>query len=99
MVDILAAPDTADDLRLFPQPVVRDHHRDVPAYRLICPIAEQAFRACVPGHDGAVEIFADDGVVRRFDYGDELAGCTFRPLTGIFEAHSVQRKTELSSHG
>ena len=39
---------------------------------LLGRVAEQALRALVPAHDGAVETLADDGVVRGFDDGREV---------------------------
>jgi hypothetical protein len=49
-----------------------DEVENRPTDRLVRGIAEDALRAAVPGEDDAVERFADDGVVGRFDDGREL---------------------------
>ena len=44
------------------------------AHRFLSRIAKQPFRAGIPTGDDAVEVFADDGIIRRFyDSGEASA--------------------------
>src|SRR6187455_2483181 len=73
MRDGLPRPDPAENHILFRLPVGRDDHANRPADRLCGCVAEHALGRTVPRHNRAVEILADDGVVRRFDDTGEMA--------------------------
>ena len=59
----LAAAHGCEHLILFGLTVLRHDDANRPADDLACSVAEQSFRSPVPGHDGAIQILADNGVV------------------------------------
>ena len=71
MLHPLAALQAFDDRRLLVQPVPGDQLEHRLADDLLGGIAEEALRPFVPAGDDAVEVLADDGVVRRADNGGE----------------------------
>ena len=73
MGDGLTRPDPAEHHILFRLPVGRDDHANRLADRLCGCVAEHALGRTVPRRNRAVEILADDGVVRRFDDTGEMA--------------------------
>src|SRR6185437_4663811 len=72
MVDALAGADLAEDLVFFIVKPSRDQAKNRLADHLVGGIAEDLARAFIPAGDDALEIFADDGIVRRVDYGGEM---------------------------
>ena len=64
---------------------------------VICSVAEQALRSLVPAFNNAVEVFADDGVIRSFDDRDELPIDFLRPLAGGDIVEAVDRSRYVSS--
>src|SRR5690349_3935286 len=66
MIDALAALKTGQDFGLLVLPVFRNYEfEDGLADRLFRRIAEQALRPLIPTHDDAVQVLADDRVIRR----------------------------------
>src|SRR5262245_33311054 len=80
MVNLFAAPDALQNPRLLVRAVRRYQNHDGLADDLFGRIPEQLLRAFVPTPDDAVQILADDGVVRRFDDSRQMADGLFRPL-------------------
>ncbi len=69
--DPLAAADLREHDVFFAQAVRRDQHRDRLADSVCGRVAEQALSAAIPRGDDAVQILADNRVVRRLDDGGE----------------------------
>jgi hypothetical protein len=69
--DGLAGGDTPENVDFFEKAIGRQQHTHGLADRFGGGIAEDTFCAGIPTGDGAVEGFADDGVVGRFDDGGE----------------------------
>ena len=67
MLDAFAAANVPEHHVLFGKAVRRDHHRDGLPDGLVGGVAEQLLCAAIPGGDDAVEILADDRIVRRLD--------------------------------
>src|SRR5262249_26578425 len=63
-----APPDLLDNLRLLVQPVRRNQNGAGLAYRFLSRVAEHPLRALVPTSDDAIEVFAQDRVVRGTYY-------------------------------
>src|SRR5262245_25672583 len=80
MINLFAAPDGFQSPRLLIRAIRRYQNHDGLADDLFSRIAKQFLRAFVPTYDDAVQILADDGVVRRFDDGRQLAYSVFRLL-------------------
>ena len=72
MIDLFAAADAREDVRLFVEPVRRDQDRDRLADRFLGGVPENTFGGGIPGADDSIEVLADDGVVRGFHDGNEL---------------------------
>ena len=73
ILDPLAATDLLEDAANLRAPVRRDQDVDGSADRFDRNVAEQPLGGPVPGGDGAVERFGDDGVVGGFDDRAEKA--------------------------
>ena len=73
--DRLTGADARQDHVFFGLAIGRDDHANRLADGLGGGVAEHAFGRPVPGRDDAVQILADDGVVRRFDDPGEMANC------------------------
>ena len=58
----------------------RDEPVDRSSYDLIGPVAEQAFRACVPTEDDSVQILGNNRIVRRLDKGRQPCVGLLHPL-------------------
>ncbi len=67
MVDAFTGADARDDLDLFRAPVLRNEHRDRLAQRFGFGVAEQSLGAGIPTGNDAVQVFTDDGVIRRIN--------------------------------
>ena len=67
IIHALAAPNPAQDLVLLVLAIVWNQPLDGGPHHLLGRVSENAFGTSVPGFDDAVQIPADDGVVRRFD--------------------------------
>lgn len=67
MVNHFTLANAREDCIFFIEAVGRDKNGDVPADRFFGGESEDALGSAVPTRDRAVEIFADDGVVREFD--------------------------------
>jgi hypothetical protein len=67
LLDALAPSNRAQNVVLLGGPVGRDQLQNRAANDFVRRIAEDAFGAHIPRRDEAVEVFADDGVVGRFD--------------------------------
>src|SRR5215510_2714515 len=82
-----APPDLLNNLRLFVQPVRRNQNGAGLAYRFLSRVAEHTLRALVPTRDDAVEVFAQDRVVRGIYYGAQQSGhlLLFLPLGDVEE--------------
>ncbi len=74
------APDAPEDLGLLIVAVGGDEHHDRSAHRLRRRVPEEPFRALVPTGDDPIQVFADDGVVRRLDDGGEPGARLLRLL-------------------
>src|SRR5256885_2271705 len=62
-----------EDVRLFVQAIQRDQHGDRLAENFFSSVTKDALGAFVPASNHAVEVFADDGVIGRFDDGRQAA--------------------------
>ena len=91
MVDPLAAAYALQNAAHFIEAIRRHENRDRLADDLLRRVAEDPLRAGVPGGDDAVQIFADDRVVGRFDYGGELR-CS---LLGLLALADVARERQV----
>jgi hypothetical protein len=80
MVDALTRFQGGDDAVFLRQAFGGDDEGDVAADDLPRRIAENPLRRAVPGGDVAVEILADDGVIRRFNDGAEIGADAFSLL-------------------
>src|SRR5499426_4442572 len=69
-----APPDLLNNLRLFVKPVPRNQNGAGLAYRFLSRVAEHPLRALVPTRDDAVEVSAQDRVVRGIYYGAQQSG-------------------------
>src|SRR5690242_14291859 len=69
----LPAANTAEDEVLFLLAIGRDDHPDRASDGFLCGVAKHALGCGVPRLNNAVEVLADDRVVRRFD---DLGGMT-----------------------
>ena len=67
------APDAREHVVFLGLPIGGDDHPNGAADRLGGRVAEHPFGGAVPGRDDAVQILADDRVVRRFDDLGEMA--------------------------
>src|SRR5215475_797930 len=74
MLNALTPPDLLNNLRLFVQPVRRNQNGAGLAYRLLSRVAEHPLRALVPTSDDAVEVFAQNRVVRGIYDGAQQSG-------------------------
>ena len=61
----------SENALLFRDPVGWEKHRDRLANGFLLRIAEDPLCSRVPGLDDSVEIFRDDGVVRRFNHSSQ----------------------------
>src|SRR6202035_378104 len=96
MVDPLAAAKTREDTRLLVAPVGRDQHGDRLPHRFFSVIAEQPLSAGIPGLDNAIEVFADDGVIRRFYDGDQSQRITLPGAPRVFRLKPGKAETKLT---
>ena len=69
----LAAPAERQDPGELVQPIFGEQQRDGTARDLLRGVPVEALGAAIPRQNPSVEIFADDGVVRRVDDGREDA--------------------------
>ena len=77
VIDALTAPYAREDAGLLVVSLSRNQNRDRFADSFFGGIAKQPLRALIPTHNDAVQIFADNGVIRRLDDGGQS-------LTGLF---------------
>jgi hypothetical protein len=68
-----ASPDSFEDPRLLVDEARGDQHRNRLTDGFRCGVTEHPCCAIVPTHDGALQIFADNGVVRRFHDGRQVS--------------------------
>jgi hypothetical protein len=68
MVHTFATLEPPENFRLFLLAVRRNQHRNGLADGFLGRVAEQTLRAFVPTGDNAVEVYADDGVVRGVSF-------------------------------
>ncbi len=69
VVDLFTATDAVEDAGLFVMSIGgNEHHHRLPD-RFLGRVSEELFRAGIPTRDDAVDVLADDGVVRRIDDG------------------------------
>src|SRR5204863_8986181 len=66
--------DPLQDSFLFIQALGRNEDRDGPAHDFIRAVTENAFRALVPTGNNAVQVLADNRIVRRLDDGSQIGG-------------------------
>src|SRR6266404_2770525 len=64
MVDSLASLESLKNLCFLVPAVGRNDERNVPADRLLCGVPEHSPRTFIPAGDDAIQILADDRVVR-----------------------------------
>ncbi len=69
VLDAFAAADAGEHVVLFALPVARDDDPDGTADHFFGCVAEQQFRAAVPGLNDPVEVLADNRIVRGGDDG------------------------------
>src|SRR6185369_2672819 len=74
MVHALATTDFADDGFLFILQIRRDETHNRPADNLLGLVAENARGTGVPGNNPAIQVLADDRVVRRGNDGGQACG-------------------------
>src|SRR4029434_6024817 len=74
MVHTFATLEPRENVRLFVLAVRRNEHRNGLADGFLGRVAEQTLRAFIPTGDNAVEVFANDGVVRGIDNRSQLSG-------------------------
>ena len=91
MRDRLTGADACEDQFFFGLPVGRNDHADRLADRLGGGVAEHPLGRPIPRRDDAVQILADDRVVRRFDDRHEppvaRVACTRSEMSrAIFDA-------------
>ena len=67
MINALPTAHAFDDFWFFINAICRDQDRDWLADDLVRLIAEQPLGTAIPACDDAVEVLADNRVVRRFD--------------------------------
>src|SRR5262249_47918684 len=77
--DALPAPNAVEDLGLFILATIGDEQRDRFADHLLGGVAKQLLGSAVPAGDDAVEVFADNGVVRVLDDRGEQPARLFAP--------------------
>ena len=82
MIHAFAPRNPRQDVLFLRQPLRRKEHQHRLTNGFPGWITEQFFRAPVPTHDHAIQRFADDGVVRRFDDGRLPGEQFFRLLPG-----------------
>jgi hypothetical protein len=78
MLDRLPCADPAQDEIFFGQPLLWNDDGDRPADDLLRRVPEQSLGSLVPGLHDAVEVLADDRIVRILDDGGEAQGVPFR---------------------
>jgi hypothetical protein len=94
MLDTLAAPDTFENRRLLIMPVRRNQNHDRLAYHFLGRIAEDSLRAVVPTGDYAVEVLANNGIIRGLDDG----GNSLRRVQGQQRPISRRREGAQAGH-
>jgi hypothetical protein len=79
MIDPLATPNASKNFPLFMFPIRRydNEDRNGLADYLVGLVSKEPFRAPIESRNNPIEILADDGVIRGFDYRGEGAGCLF----------------------
>src|SRR5262249_24997940 len=78
VLDVLAAPHALHDIFLRFRASRRIQHRDRPANSLLGCVTVEMFRPFIPTCDDAIEVYGDDGVVRRLDDGGQPGNGQFR---------------------
>ena len=96
VVDAFPAADARENRRLLVEPIGRDQDGDRPADDLFGLVAEKPLGALVPCRDDAVEVLADDGVVRGFHDRDEMLRRAFGLLARRFVAYPFDGEAELA---
>src|SRR5262249_26236956 len=66
--------DAPENARFLVVPIWRDEGKDRHANHFLGSIAKETLGPLVPTRDNAVEVFADDGVVKTLDDGGEKPG-------------------------
>ena len=77
MIDALTAPYALKNAGLLILAIGRNQNGDRLTHDLLSRIAKQPLRALIPTPNDAIQIFADNGVIRRLDDGGQS-------LTGLF---------------
>src|SRR5215831_9882829 len=87
MVRAFATLEPPENFSLFLLAVGKNEHRNGPADGFLGGVAEQALRAFVPTGDNALEVYADDGVVRGIDNRSQCTDSSIGalPLGHIFD--------------
>src|SRR5690349_23778242 len=83
MLDALALDDPRDDIVLFVLQLRGNDDSDRLADDFVSGVSEQALGTAVPRLDAAVERFADDRVVGRFDDRRKKRLASFGTLLGL----------------
>ncbi len=96
-LDRFARANTTEQPLLFAEPVGRDDQLYRSSYCLGRGVAEQAFCSAVPRRDHAVQPFAHNRIVRRFDDRREPLRRTFRLLEDDVRLRTLDRECDLRS--
>src|SRR6185369_206605 len=74
MVNPIAAADALQDFRFFLEMIRRNENGYRLADNLLRSISKDPLRTAIPARNDAIQILADDRIVRRFDDGREKRG-------------------------
>src|SRR5437763_93980 len=99
MVNTLSSTKPSKNSRLLVPAFGRNQHVHGLAARLFSGVAKQSLRAGVPGLDHAVQILADDRVIRGFDDGNQLHRAPLSATPGVLCLQPRQAEPELARKG
>src|SRR5258705_12040341 len=95
MLDLLPAADAFENLVLFALMTFRNDQPNRPADSLLRRVSEHALSSRIPRGNHAVQVFAHDGVVGRFNDRREARAIAF----GVFPSGDVARDFRDADNG
>jgi len=80
MINTLPSSEGRENISLFAKAVWRDNQSNMLADRFVGGVSKNSFCSFVPMDDSAIEVFSDNGILRRFNDGSEAGLCLLGTL-------------------
>jgi len=80
MINTLPSSEGRENISLFAKAVWRDNQSNMLADRFVGGVSKNSLCSFVPMDDSAIEVFSDNGILRRFNDGSEAGLCLLGTL-------------------